>query len=100
VQRATQREIGQSLVLQRTGANAGKATEGALVKLEKRINQGVALALRDRRGEGDRATGADWVASRNDILNIPGATVTGILTLDLNGTIEQMNTTVRVPAGG
>jgi hypothetical protein len=100
VQRATQREIGQILVLQRTGANQGKATEASLVKLQKRVNQGVALALRDTRGEGDRASGADWVASRADILNIPGATVTGILTLDLNGTIETINTTVRVPAGG
>lgn len=100
VQRATQREEGQSLTLIQTGANKGKATEASLVKLEKRVNQGVALALRDTRGEGDRATGADWVASRSDVLNIPGATVTGILTLDLNGTIEQMNTTVRVPSGG
>lgn len=97
VQLATENEIGQVLQLIRS---SGKATEDELVRLEGRINDQLDIALGDVRGEGPRASSAVWAASRDDVLNVPGAAITGILTLEVNGTIERINTTVRVPAGG
>lgn len=105
IQRSNQREVGQVLVLQR-GTNgqpsSGKATEASLQLLESRANAALALELEQEivTGEGPRASRATWQASRDDVLNVPGATLTGVLTLELNGTIEHVSTSVKVPTFG
>ena len=96
VQFATQREVGQTLEL---GAG-GLATVPSLKKLEGRVNDQLEIALGNVRGEGPRASSATWEASRSDVLNVPGAQLNGVLTLNLNGTIEKIATTVLVPVGG
>ncbi len=96
VQAATQREIGRVVLLQRGN---GKAREDELVLLESRINAQLELALGDF-GDGPRASSARWTASRDDVLNVPGAAITGTLRLELNGTIEHMRTRVAVPVAG
>jgi hypothetical protein len=98
VQSATQNEIGQVLELGSTGL----ATEASLVLLESRVNAEVEVALRqDIRGEGPRASpGTVWAANRDDVLNVVGATLNGVLTLELNGTIEHIATRIAVPQAG
>jgi len=98
VQSATQNEVGQVLEL----GSGGLATEASLVLLESRINAELEVALRQNiRGEGPRASpGTVWEASRADVLNVVGATLNGVLTLRLNGTIEKIATRVAVPQNG
>jgi hypothetical protein len=105
VQKATTREIGQVLTLERAQGGqpaSGRATETSLSELEGRINKALELNLLREYfpGEGARATNATWKASRDDVLNVVGATMTGVLTLELNGTIEQVRTVVKVPTFG
>lgn len=89
--------IGESLVLNLDGT----ATEDALKTIEGRVNSALEFELlRNKRGEGQRASYAVWTASRDDILNVPEAKLTGTLVLQLNGTIHSVETTVRVLSGG
>lgn len=77
--------------------SAGRATADSLTKLEEKVNKELAANLLvDKFKEGPRASNAVWAADRTNILNVPGATLTGVLTLNLNGTIEQIVTTVKV----
>lgn len=96
VQAETENAIGQVLVLK----TDGRATEEALGILEGRINSALQIALLQNNGEGPRASSAVWRASRTDILNIPSATLTGVLDLRLNGTLEQISTTVKIDTAG
>lgn len=105
VQKATTREVGQVLQLERAQGGqpaSGRATEASLSKLEGRINKALELNLLREYfpGEGPRASGASWKVSRDDVLNVVGAQLTGVLTLELNGTIEQVRTVVKVPTFG
>lgn len=95
-QAETENAIGQVLEL---NAN-GTGTEASLVVLEERVNSALAIALLQGKSEGKRASAAKWVASRSDILNIPGAELTGTLNLLLNGTLEKITTRVRVQTAG
>ncbi len=89
--------IGQSLVLNENGT----AIEDSLTTIEERVNSALAFELlTDKRGEGQRASLARWSASRDDILNVPNATLTGVCRLNLNGTIHDVITQVRVLSGG
>lgn len=96
VQAATEDAIGQVLVLQ----SDGTATDAALAVLEERVNSALQIALLQDKGEGQRASSAVWKASRNDVLNVTGATLNGVLSLLLNGTLEKINTSVRVQTAG
>lgn len=89
--------IGQSLVLN----DDGTATEDSITQIENRVNNALRSdLLEDKKGEGPRASKAVWTASRDDILNVPNAVLTGVCILNLNGTIHDVITTVRVLSGG
>jgi hypothetical protein len=89
--------IGQSLILNADGT----ATEDSLTTIEDRVNSALrSEVLEDKRGEGPRASLAVWTASRSDILNVPGAVLNAVCRLNLNGTIQDVNTPVRVLSGG
>lgn len=96
VQVATEDVVGVSLVLN----DDGTATSDSLSTIELAVNTSLALALLSDRGEGARASKAVWSASRTDVLNVPEATITGVLELNLRGTVHTVNTTVRVSTGG
>jgi hypothetical protein len=89
--------IGQSLVLN----DDGTATEDSLTTIEDRVNNALRLELlQDKRGDGARASLAGWTASRDDVLNVPDATLTAVCRLNLRGTIHDVATPVRVLSGG
>jgi hypothetical protein len=89
--------IGQVLVLN----DDGTATEDSISAIENRVNNALrSELLEDKRGEGPRASKAVWTASRDDVLNVPAAVLTGVCILNLNGTIHDVVTTVRVLSGG
>lgn len=95
-QAATELAIGQVLQLD----DAGHGTADSLQTIEERVNSALQVALLQQKIEGPRASKAVWTASKTDILNIPGATLTGTLDLELNGTIEQIATRVRIQTAG
>ncbi len=95
-QAETENAIGQVLVLK----SDGTAEEASLNVIEGRVNTALEIALLQNRAEGPRASKAVWVASRTDILNVPAAELNGTLELLLNGTLERINTVVRVQSGG
>lgn len=95
-QAETENAIGQILEVNADGTG----TEASLTVIEERVNTALAIALLQRKAEGVRASDAKWKASRTDILNIPGAELTGTLDLRLNGTLEKITTRVRVITAG
>lgn len=85
--------IGQVLVLNEDGT----ATEDSLSTIEQRVNDALSEALlTNARGQGPRCSAVRWVASREDILNVPGAVLNAVCHLNLNGTIHSVQTPVRV----
>lgn len=97
VQLNTENVVGRVLVLNEDGT----ASSDSLKTLEMQVNAQLELALLvNKQGEGQRASSAVWAAATNDILNTPDATLNGVLTLQLLGTIFQVNTKVRVLSGG
>lgn len=89
--------IGVSLALN----DDGTATRDALSTVQSRVNAALELALLvNAQGEGARASKAVWTPSANDVLNIPNATLTGVLDLNLNGTVVNVTTNVRIRSGG
>lgn len=96
-QAETENAIGQVLVLN----SDGKGTAASLQQIEERVNsqlqkQLVATNPPGGTNEGQRASSAVWVAQKDSILNVPGATLDGVMTLNLNGTLEHINTSVLV----
>jgi hypothetical protein len=97
VQAATEAVIGRGLVLN----DDGTATTASLSTISAGVNAALERELlRDKRGEGQRASKAVWTPSTDDILNVAEATITGVLELNLLGTIHSMITRVRVLSGG
>jgi hypothetical protein len=96
VQAETENAIGQVLVLK----DDGTATDASLALIESRVNSALQVALLQDKAEGKRASSAVWRASKTDILNIPGAELTGVLDLQLNGTLEKLTTAVRIKTAG
>lgn len=92
VHAATENVIGAVLQLN----DDGTATAASLSVIEEAINTDLEIALLQAGIEGPRASKAVWRASTTDILNTVGATLTGVLDLHLNGTVEQIATTVKV----
>lgn len=95
-QAATENAIGQQPTLAKTGT----ADEASLKRIEEPVNSALAIALLQDKGEGPRASSATWQASRDDVLNVPGAELTGTLSLLINGTIEKISTRARVQTAG
>lgn len=95
-QAETENAIGQVLVLKQDGTG----TDQSLSLIEERINSALQVALLQNRVEGQRASSAVWRASRTDILDVPGAELTGTLDLRLNGTLEKISTRVRIQTAG
>ncbi len=93
---ATENAIGMVLELD----DDGHATSASLGIIEEAINTDLEIALLQNKGEGARASKAVWRAATDDVLNIPGATLTGVLDLHLNGTLEQISTTVKIDTAG
>lgn len=88
----TENSIGQVLVLDAQG----RATQQSRQLIEGRVNSALELALLRNGPEGPRASFARWSMSPDDVLNVPGATATGVLLVRLNGTLEKISTRVRV----
>jgi hypothetical protein len=95
-QAETENAIGQVLELN----DNGTGTEASLAIIEGRVNSALAIAVLQAKSEGKRVSDASWRASRNDVLNIPGAELTGVVDLRLNGTIEKISTRIRVLTAG
>lgn len=95
-QKQTENAIGQVLQLNADGTG----TKDSLQKIEERVNSALQAALLKQGPEGPMASSAVWSASKTDPLNVPGATLTGTLVLNLNGTIEKIETSIKVLTGG
>jgi hypothetical protein len=98
VQRATENAVGR-IVRLKDGASVGEkvGTEGSLATLDGEVTSALKVALQqDLQGEGPAADSVAWKASRSDVLNVAGATINGVLSLGLNGTIEHINTVTKV----
>jgi hypothetical protein len=93
VHASTENAIGQVLTL---NEDDGTASEDSLIALEEKVNSDLEEALLRSRKEGQRASKAVWKASRTDRLNVVPAVLTGVLDLVLNGTLEQIDTAVKV----
>ena len=74
----------------------GTATEDSLRIIESRVNKALQVGMLQPGKEGPLASGASWVASRADNLSTPGAALNGFGDLNLNGTVENFNTSVAV----
>lgn len=88
--------IGQVLQLN----SDGTAKPESRKKIEERVNSALEKALlADLFLEGPRASKAVWVAKTDDILNVVNATLNGVLSLLINGTLVNINTTVKIITG-
>jgi len=93
VQATTENFIGYSPTVD----SEGHMTRDELQILKGQVDRALQLSLlQDQRGEGARASNAYWTPNSDDVLNVPGATLTGVATLNLRGTIVNVNTVVRV----
>jgi hypothetical protein len=95
-QTETENWLGASLVL----TAEGTATAESLSTIKAAVNRALELALLTNRGEGPRASSAVWEPSADDVLNVAEPTLTGVLNLQLNGTLHSIVTSVRVLSGG
>lgn len=95
VQAVTENFIGRTPVLNDDGTAAGDE----LATLESETNSELERGIASH-GEGARASKAIWTASKDDVLNVPDALLTGVVDLNLNGTIHSVNTRVKVRSGG
>jgi hypothetical protein len=94
IQAATTRFIGKTVVLESNGTMRASARR----KLESLVNSDLNRSLMKEfvAGEGPRASKAVWTMSPDDVLNVVDATITGSAELRVNGTIVNVNTSVRV----
>ncbi len=92
IQAETENAIGQVLVLN----GDGTGTDASLSLIEQRVNTALQINLLQQGKEGPRASSATWTASRTAVLNTPGATLPGVAALNLNGTLENIDTEVNV----
>jgi hypothetical protein len=96
VQKMTENFVGRTPTL----GEGGVATEDELKVLEKEVNDELERVILTSRGQGPRASFCVWSASRDDVLNVPEALLTGVTDVELNGTIHSVDTRVRVRSGG
>lgn len=87
--------IGQSLILDAQG----HATAASLSVQKQKIDKALKSALlTDLNNEGPRASVAYWTPSQDDDFTVPEPTLTGVLTLILNGTVFNVDTVVNIGA--
>ncbi len=96
VQYKTENFVGRTPTL----GDGGHATEDELKSLEKEVNDEIERLILTSRGQGPRASFCVWTASRDDVLNVAEALLTGVTDVELNGTIHSVETRVRVRSGG
>jgi hypothetical protein len=96
VQAETENAIGQVLQLNKDGTGSA----ASLGLIEQRVNRALQTNILQRFAEGPRATSAVWSASKTDVLNVPSATLNGTLALELNGTLEKIDTKVNIQTAG
>lgn len=72
------------------------AVPAELATLKGEANDAIQDVLYKNKGQGKRCSSAIWTPSDTDNLSDPNGSLTGVLELELNGTIHQVNTTVRV----
>lgn len=89
--------IGQSLVLNADGTATGTSLGIIKARVDSSLKRNL---LQNRENEGPRASSAEWNPATNDVLNVPGAAVNATLELNLRGTIEKINTTIKIASGG
>ena len=88
--------IGESLILN----SDGTAEQASLNVIKQRVDSALKRnLLANAQGEGQRASNVYWTPDASSLLNVPGATLNGVLALDLLGTLEHINTTIKVNAG-
>lgn len=95
-QRQTENAIGESLVLD----EEGHATTDSLNTIQTYVNAALELAGLKNRGEGQRCSKVVWTPSSDDVLNVAEALLTGVLEIELNGTIHSVETFAHVRTGG
>lgn len=95
-QAETENAIGESLILNADGT----AEQSSLNAIKQRVDSALKRnLLANLQGEGQRASNAYWTPDSSALLNVPGATLNGVLTLNLRGTLEHINTSIKVNAG-
>ena len=88
--------IGESLILN----SDGTAEQASLNVIKQRVDSALKRnLLANAQGEGQRASNVYWTPDASSLLNVPGATLNGVLTLDLLGTLEHIHTTIKVNSG-
>lgn len=93
VQAMTEDLVGSTLVLNPDGTG----TSDSLSLMEKKVNKALAVnLLQSDDGADPLASNAVWSASRTDNLQTPGATLHGSLALELDGTLEDIDTAINV----
>jgi hypothetical protein len=94
VQRRTEGFVGATLQLDPV---TGFATRDALAKLAAKVNGDLKRNSKSSvPGDIARWSSATWTPATDDVLNVPGATLTGTCVLNVNGTIFSVVTTVEV----
>jgi len=89
--------IGVSLVLN----DDGTATTDSLSTIQKRVNDALELGvLVNALGEGQRASKAVWTPDPSVVFNVPEPAMLGTVDTNLNSTVHDVNTSVRVRSGG
>ncbi len=91
IQSYTENAIGKVLQVNKDGTG----TAASLKALEEGANTQLQMTLLQPGKEGPRASGAEWTASRTDVLK-PNGILHGTLILDVNGTLERIETSVLV----
>lgn len=98
VQQATENFIGQTLVLQPADSQGRRfATAASIAVFESKVNSELGrYVLSNIGGEGPRASVAKWTAAADDDYGVASPVMHGVLDLQLNGTVVQIATTVKV----
>lgn len=92
-QAETENAIGRSLILNSDGTPKAES----LATIKQRVDSALRRhLLANVQGEGPRASDAYWTPDGSVDLRVPGATLTGVLTLNLRGTLEHIATSVKV----
>lgn len=97
VQAATENAaIGRFMILNADGT----ATAADLSAVQQEVNAALELAVLNPGSEGPRASLAVFTPSKTDVYNVPEPVMHGVVTLQLNGTIHSVETTIRILSGG
>jgi len=96
------RNVCNSATQFKVGAVLAKSADGTLTsaarkEVESFVNTSLAKdLLANKRDEGPRCSNVQWAMASDDDFSVPEPVTTGVLTVDLNGTIHSILTTTRV----